>query len=158
MNKVRKYRQVLRSAIGKETLLIRYCDRKSSIVDRTISPLTLGHTARFNRAVLAWCHLRESTRVFMLERIVFIEPTVLVPVPSHKLLEEARVHQYPSFYPDEKFPDPSCYGCQGKGTLQGFGSRPGTPCSCSQCCECGKSADHTDEGRVFCEDCHSEGY
>lgn len=51
-------------------------------------------------------------------------------------------------------PWPSCYGCQGTGFLRGFGSRPGTACSCvthSVDCEPEGCASDCPEKRVFIE-------
>lgn len=60
---------VRRACWREEALAIRYMDERGAATTRTILPLALVYTER-RLVVLAWCRLRESFRMFRIDRIV----------------------------------------------------------------------------------------
>ena len=78
------YAMEIADSIGKESLLVRYADRKHVMTTRVVSVLSLMRR-RGDLGALVWCHRRESCRWFRITRMEVIKPVPQKPLDPAKV-------------------------------------------------------------------------
>ena len=81
---VHTYATEIADSIGKESLLVRYADRKYVATTRIVSALAIMRR-RGDLGVLVWCHRREDCRWFRLTRMEVIKQVETRPLDPAKI-------------------------------------------------------------------------